>query len=87
MTLKKIDIDGEEYTLAPIKTGQMRTLATMQSKAEANPFDGNIFLVACCLSNAGKAYCTAEIEDLPFATYKLLIEAAQEICGFVTKGE
>jgi len=83
---KVVIINGTDYKLASIKTGQMRQMADKRDKGEfTNLHADNIQVLAYCLDNAQETpgtWDTAKVEDLPWPVYKQLLAASTEISGF-----
>ena len=89
-------MDGETvYKVSPLKVGQMRQLTEFRTKNPETSFMlDNIKCVAFCLNNAAAqeahtngdvVYWTPEqVEELPWADYKRLLDETQKMNGFET---
>lgn len=85
MLTKTLKLDGQDYTLAPIRTGDAKSLRANAAAAE----DYNIAYVAASLRAGGDSAASVEfVSDLPyFHVFLPLLGAANEVNGLVVPGE
>ena len=95
MDTEEIVIGDKKYTVASMRTGQLRDLHNMRLvKPDRNFMEDNIYTVATCLMNgeremgkpvADLSYYTEVVEGLPCRTFNVLLEASNRISGFIVE--
>lgn len=82
MQTKTITLDGQDYTVAPIRTGDAKTMRASAAAVE----DYNIAFVAASLKAGGDSSASIDsVSNLPyFAVFLPLLAAANEVNGLVT---
>lgn len=85
MQNKTLTLDGQDYTVAPIRTGDAKALRAAASGAE----DYNIAYLAASLRAGGDASASVDtVSDLPyFHVFLPLLGAANEVNGLTVPGE
>ena len=86
-----------EYTLAPMRAGQLRDLHVMRLESPTRTFmDDNLYTVACTLMNAdkergfpGKPFDEYIVcaENIPLTEYDEVLKLANSVSGFIVKAK